>query len=420
MANGMCKLTKSAARCVFVYALILSILVATSSSLRAQAPNPIAPAKLAPTLGSIKSISANLLVVTTDGGSEVRIQLPSDVKLVRFPPGSKDLKEATPIQLNDLQVGDRVLVQLKPSDDPNSPLAVRVVAMKKADITEKQTKEREEWQRHGIGGLVKFVDVASGAITISTLSATGPKDVVIHVGSGTILRRYAPGSVKFDDAKTAPITEVQPGDQLRARGTRGADGSDFTADEIVSGSFRNIGGTVTAVDASAGTLTVNDFASKKQVELKITSDSQLRKLPPMIAQRIAARLKGEPAAPGAASAQSGAGTPPTSSAPAGGNGGGGTAAPGGPGAGAGRSPGGGGGDMQQMLSRLPASTLSDFQKGDAVMIVASSGQASAQSTVITLLGGVEPILQSSPQGQAASILSPWTMSQGGSGDAGTP
>ena len=76
--------------------------------------------------------------------------------------------------------------------------------------------------------------------------------------------------------------------------------------------------------------------------------------------------------------------------------------------------------MQQMLSRLPVSPLSDFQKGDVVMIVATSDPAGGQATVITLLGGVEPILQASTQSQAASILSPWSLSQGGGGDAGTP
>jgi hypothetical protein len=400
---------------MFLGALIIFLLANLTLRVSAQAPNPAAPAKLTPALGTIKSISPNSLVLNTDSGSEVHIQLPADVKVVRVPPGSKDLKEATAIQTSDLQLGDRVLVQMKPSEDANSPIAVRVVAMKKADIAEKQSKEREEWQRHGIGGLVKSADPATGTVTVGTLSASGPKDVVVHVTSATILRRYAPGSVKFDDAKTAPIGEIHAGDQLRARGSRSAEGSDFTADEIVSGSFRNIGGTVTAVDASSGTLTVNDIASKKQIELKVTADSQLRKLSPMIAQRIAARLKGEPSATAAtAPGQAPSAAAPPTGVPASANPNGG---PGAPSGGPART---GGGDMQQMLSRLPASPLSDFQKGDAVMIVATSGQPGAQATVITLLGGVESILQSSTQGQAASILSPWSLNQGGGGDAGTP
>jgi len=80
----------------------------------------------------------------------------------------------------------------------------------------------------------------------------------------------------------------------------------------------------------------------------------------------------------------------------------------------------GGGDLQQMLSRLPANSLTDFQKGDAVMIVATPDHDASKTTAVTVLGGVEPILQASPQGQAASILTPWSLNSGGAADAGTP
>jgi transcription antitermination factor NusG len=49
--------------------------------------------------------------------------------------------------------------------------------------------------------------------------------------------------------------------------------------EVVTGSFRNIAGVVNSVDASAGTLTVQVLLSKKPVQLKITSDSQLYQIP---------------------------------------------------------------------------------------------------------------------------------------------
>ena len=73
-----------------------------------------------------------------------------------------------------------------------------------------------------------------------------------------------------------------------------------------------------------------------------------------------------------------------------------------------------------MLNRLPATPLSEFQKGDAAVIVGTSGSSDSKIVAITLVGGVEPILQASSQGQAASILSPWSLSSGGGGDAGTP
>ena len=44
--------------------------------------------------------------------------------------------------------------------------------------------------------------------------------------------------MNFDEAKAAPLAEVHAGDQLRARGDKNADGTELTAVEIVSGSFR--------------------------------------------------------------------------------------------------------------------------------------------------------------------------------------
>jgi len=397
-----------------IYGLALTL---SAPAVHAQTGAQTAPApKSPPAVGTIKSISGNTLTLATDSGTDLKVQLPSEVKLLRVPPGSKDLKEATPIQLSALQPGDRILVRGKPGEDAASFVASMVVAMKKEDLVDKQQKEREEWQRHGIGGLVNSVDAANSAVTIQILGASGTKDVVIHAGKSTILRRYAPGSVKFDEAKLAPITEIRAGDQLRARGTRSADGSEFSADEIVSGSFRNIAGIILAVNTSTGTLTVSDLAAKKSVELKVTSESQMRKLPQPMAQRIAMRLKGNSADTAGGNGTAAQARPP-SSAPstaggnaAAGNGSGGMSGP----------PRNGSGDLQQMLSRLPVSPLSDFQKGDAVMIVATSGESAGSSTVITLLGGVEPILQASPQGQTASILSPWSLNSGGAGEAGIP
>ena len=76
--------------------------------------------------------------------------------------------------------------------------------------------------------------------------------------------------------------------------------------------------------------------------------------------------------------------------------------------------GGQGGDLQQAIAKMPASNLADLQKGDAVMIVATSNNTDSV-VAITLLSGVEPILQASPSGQ--SILTPWSMSGAPGGDA---
>jgi hypothetical protein len=74
-------------------------------------------------------------------------------------------------------------------------------------------------------------------------------------------------------------------------------------------------------------------------------------------------------------------------------------------------------DFQQMLSRMPTVALSDLHKGDAVMIVATQGTSSGGSTAITLLSGVEPILQAAPNGSQAMMLSPWSLGAPAGGDA---
>jgi hypothetical protein len=67
------------------------------------------------------------------------------------------------------------------------------------------------------------------------------------------------------------------------------------------------------------------------------------------------------------------------------------------------------------MNRIPKATIADMQKGDAVMIVSTEGTTSGGVTAITLLSGVEPILQA-PSGQSMT-LPPWNLG-GGGGDAG--
>jgi Domain of unknown function (DUF5666) len=406
-------------RAIVVFACIGFVAACGVEAEPALSSHQAAPDPATRPVGTIKSITGKTIVLTTDAKAEVTVQVQDDARLLRVEPGEKDLKNAAPLQLQDLQAGDRILVRGKLADDGKTLLAASVIAIKSADIAAKQAHERDEWQRHGAGGLVKSVDVASGAITISTNAMGVAKDVTVQTSKQTVLRRYAPNSVKFDDAKPAPIDQIKVGDQLRARGTRNPDGTQLTADEVVSGTFRNIAGTVSSIDASAGTITVMDLVVKKPVTVKVTADTQLRKLSPAIAQGIAMRLKGASADAPAGTAGSIVGNaPPKPAEPAAGGQASGQGAQAGAAGGAGRAggaPGGArGGDLGQMLSRMPAASLADLQKGDAVMIVTTEGTQEGGATAITLLAGVEPLLQASG---ASSILTPWTMSGAPAGDA---
>jgi hypothetical protein len=325
---------------------------------------------------------------------------------LRIEPGEKDLKNAVKITQQDLQPGDRILAVGDASSDGRAIVATSVMAMKHADVVSKQQNDLQDWQRRGVGGLVKSVDPASGTITISVTTAGAAKPVTIQTSKSTVLRRYAPNSVKFDDAKVSALDQVKPGDQLRARGTKNADGSEVSAEEIVTGTFRNLSGLITSIDASANTLTVNDLATKKPVRVKIATDSQIRKLSPQMAQMLVAAGRGGASAGGGRGGDGAASPTPDAAAAGGGAGGRGGRGFGGRGA--------GGADLNQMLTRLPASSLTDLQKGDAVMIVSTEGTSSDGVTAITVVGGVDPLLEAN--GGQSVTLPPWSL--GGGGDAG--
>ena len=383
--------------------VITAVLLAAAGMAVAQSASPSAIAKQ---IGTIKTINGNAITLTPESGADVAVTVEDSARILRLNPGEKDLKNATPIQLQDLKVGDKVRVRGHAAGQGIDALEVLVITSSAVDAVREQI--RQDWQKRGIGGLVRSVDPANGTVTISVTGLSGKKEVVVKTAKNTVIRRYAPDSIKFDDAKPGTLGEVHPGDQLRARGERSADGSEVTAEEIVTGSFRNVAGIVNSVDASAGTISVQDLLSKKPVVVKVTAESQLHKLPPEMAQMIAMRLKSSlpPGAPGAGGArpESGHGAQ-AASRPAGGTP---AAETGSGGMGAGMRSGGGR-DFQQILNRMPAVTLADLHKGDAVLIVATEGSGSG-GTAITLLSGVEPILQAAPNGSQAMMLTPWSLS----------
>jgi co-chaperonin GroES (HSP10) len=402
---------------LFRAGVVMLGLAAVACAQATQAAPSTADASLQRAVGAIKAITDKGITLASDGGDEVEVSFQDSTRIVRVAPGEKDLKNATPLQKQDLQVGDRVLVRGKPGAEAHSIAAGAVVVMKHADVAAKQQTDREDWVKRGVGGLVTSVDPATGTIKLSTTSFTGTKTMAVHTNQNTILRRYAPNSVKFDDAKVAPLDQIKAGDQLRARGTRNAENTEIDAEEVVSGTFRNLAGTIVAVDTAANSLTLKDSITKQNVVVKVTEDAQLCKLPPEFAQRIATRLKGEAAngIPGAAAATAGTAGEGRRERGSGESSGGTGPAGSGPGRGV-RN----GGDIQQMLSRMPPATLDNLQKGDVVMIVSTAGDASGTVNAITLVAGVEPILTAAPNATQAMMLSPWSLGSGNAEAAANP
>jgi Domain of unknown function (DUF5666) len=373
---------------------------------------------IAKRIGTIKAVNGSTLTIDSSG-SEVAVSVQPGARILQLAPGAKDLKTATLLQIGDLKVGDTIRARGTSSADGKSLAALEVIVITRAAVAAVNDQLRQDWQKRGAGGRVESVDATSGDVVVAIPTLAGKKTLVVHTNKNTVVYRYAPESAKPEDAKLSSVKAIQPGDQLRARGNRSADNTEMTAEEIFAGVFPQFAATVKSVDANEGVLSVLDLVSKKTVQVKITADSQLHKIPPEMAQGFAMRLKGAITA-GGQGAPSGAPAPkpaenPQTAGPAGGM------PPGAPGGGMGGGMRAGGApDLQRMLSRLPTSTLADLnlQKGDAVIILATEGTANGPHTAITLLSGVEPILRAAPSAGQAMMLSPWSLGGApGGGDA---
>ncbi|HEY1757718.1 MAG TPA: hypothetical protein VGG72_20270 [Bryobacteraceae bacterium] len=348
-----------------------------------------APA-LTPVLGTVTKVdaAARSLTVKTDAGKEFVVTLDPKATIRRITAGETDATKFPVVQIGDVSVNDRV--QTRGKGEGQALTVTTVYLMARSDVTKTQDAQRADWDKRGISGLVTAVGPDS--ITISVRTLTGVKPVAISLAPNAVVRRYAPDSVNFADAKVSALPEVKTGDEVRALGNKNEDGTKMVAEEIVAGTFKTLAGVILSINLAENQMQVRDVDTKKPLTVKINKDSSVKKLQPQIAQAIASRLHPSEDAGGAK----------------GGKGGG------------GRGKGGeggvrGGADVQQMLDSSPTISLADLKVGDAIVVSSTVGASADKVTAIKLLAGVEPIL--TKPGTQEMSLGGWSLGSGGGGGA---
>lgn len=362
---------------------ILSLGLIAAGSAWGQAP---AATSIVGTVTKVDT-AAHSLTVKTDAGKEFEVNLQAKATIRRIVAGETDVSKAAVVQIDAISVNDRV--QARGKADGQTIAAMTIFLMSRGDVTKTQDAERADWDKRGVSGLVTAVSPDS--ITISIRTLTGVKPMVITLAPNAVVRRYAPDSVNFADAKVASLPDVKTGDEVRARGNKSEDGGKMTAEEIVAGTFKTLAGVILSINLQENQMQVRDVDTKKALTVKINKDSSVKKLQPQVAQAIASRLH------------------PSDQPDAnkGGRGGGGR----------GRGEGGGGfrggADVQQMLDNSPAISLADLKVGDAIVVSSTVGAAADKVTAIKLLAGVEPIL--TKPGTQEMSLGGWSLGSGGGG-----
>jgi hypothetical protein len=359
-------------------ALCAFVLFANAFPLSAQTPSP-APSPVADpaiTSLSVTGVVSELkpdtrqVIVATASGNQVTVTLSDRTVFMRIPPGEKTKDKFIKINPTDFGVGDSVFARGRMSEDRKSMPALEFYVMSKGDIAQQREREREEWRKRGIAGTVSAVNAETKEITIDSRTAEGSKPIVIATTAETKFRRYAPDSVRFSDAKPSAISELKPGDQLRALGNKSTDGTRFSADEIVTGAFQTIGGAITEVNAEKQEIKINEVQSKQTVTIVVSKDSLMRRLTPELLTVLV------PAKPDTSS------TPPKGS-----------------------------GDLQEMFDQLPVVTFQELKPGESILISSTKGAEPTRVTAIAVVSGVGPLLQNN-QGRPAAV-SLGAMSLGG-------
>jgi hypothetical protein len=388
--------------------LLLSCLAVVLIGNSAIAQTPAAPRNRV--IGAVSGVdaAANIVSIKTDAGDVYAVSVSPETKLLRLAPGEKDLSKAQAIQFTDIAVGDRVLAQGPLKDAEKTLAAVRIIDMSQADIAKKNQEEQADWRKRGTAGVVTLKDETASQITLRLPSMAGDGEVVkVALTPKTILKRYAQDSVKYADAKTSTLAEIQKGDQIRVLGNKDEVSGAIQAEQVVSGSFVNVAATVTSVDVAAGIIQAKNIENGKPVTIKMTAETNLRRMP---------QMGGMPGGmPGAAGGQRPAGAP--------GQGGGAARAgaeQGAPGAawsggqGGAAGPNGGarrGGDFSRFMEFMPKVGVDTLKPGETIVVASSKSPTPGEMTAITVLAGADGLvamaqMRASQNGRSAASNGP--------------
>jgi Domain of unknown function (DUF5666) len=349
---------------------------------------------------SIDQSGNKITLKTIDGNIDAILSAKTLFKKVSAEKPS--FKTAADSSISEIAVGDKVMVTGLVEDDKKSLPAKAVYLLSKSELSQRRTKEQEDWKLRGISGKVKAIDAAKKEITVTTKSLAGDKDLVLAGKDGVVFRRYASDSVKFSDSKVSKFEDLKVGDQVRARGDKSADGLKITAEEVLSGSFQMVGGKITAINLAKQEVTIQDINTKKSVVVAVNASSLMKKFPAEMAMMLAMRSQGGGGMPQVGGQPGGGGTAITMRPPTQGGGTGSPTAPptggqpngqmGGGGFSRGGGMGGGRGDVDDMLERLPTISLADLKIGDAIAASSASSVGQNRVTAIKFVAGVEAFL----------------------------
>jgi hypothetical protein len=355
--------------------LFIIISLFTAAAIDAQTTS-VKPSALT---GDVTSISASTIVLQTKDGA-VNVELQPTTEFKRVPPENPSLKTAVASSASEIGEGDKLLVTGILSDDKKTLPARAVYLMSQSDISKKRDEDAKKWAARGLSGRVASVNAETGQMTVEVRGLMGTQSVTVTPRSNAKFLRYKQDSIRYDEAVASRLGDIAVGDMVRALGERSGDGLSFTAEEIVTGAFRTVAGTVKSVDAASNTVLITDLQSNKDLTVAIGAGSAMKKFPEEMAQRMAQMGSGQPGAAGQPGQRP---QTPAGGSPAGGA----------PGQGRGGMGGGARGGIDDMFERFDTIAIGDLKAGDMIAVSSTKDGVEDRVTAIKLLAGVEPFIR---------------------------
>lgn len=372
--------------------IIVFVLISLfSSALLAQTPS--AAPKPVYFAGELLAIGDKKLTLKDAKAGSVEITVNEKSVFKKASAENTSLAAATAGKLEEIVVGDKLTISAL--QDGNAFVARNVYYITKADITAKHEKEKLEWRTRAIAGKVGTVNAQTNQVTVEVRGLVGnTTNVVVTPKPEAKFKRYATDSIKYDEAKDSSMAEIKAGDMIRVLGDKSADGTSMAAEQVVTGAFQTIAGTVKSIDAEKGEVVITELQTKKDVTVVAAEASVMKRFPAETAERMAgaqtpaggARPVGGGAQPAGGQAQPAGGQGPT------------RVMMGGPG---GARPGGGG-NLDEMIDRFPNITVADLKAGDMIAISSTKNGTTDRIKAIKLLAGVEPFIRMAQMAAAAS------------------
>ena len=309
-------------------------------------------------VGAIIEIDKTSRVATlkTDAGESIKLTTDDATTCLRIPAGERTLSKAQAIKFDDIAIADRVLAH--GTKTGSGFMAQRLIVMPVAEVAKKREHDLEEWKRRGIGGVVREVNAQTGEIILELRGPNAGARIPVETKSANV-RRYIPGSLRFEDARAGKVDEVRPGDQLRALGDK--NGGNFMAEQIVFGAFKTVGVTVVDIDAEKSLIHATTLDQKKPITISFNKDSVLRRISAPVAAAIAQKAKGDSAKPGPTQPGPKQGSPVI--------------------------------DVQSMIDTLPGVSLADIKPGDVLAVTGAVENDESHLVAIKIAAGVDLVLK---------------------------